>query len=153
MSGTREDAADSRWRVGLHTTGRLHQGRHVRRAVTQSALRSQRSPSIPAHHSSGTDSDQQKPGRGPALSAAGRIPEMREAGGAELREFWVAAVRAKGGMTSHDLFVALRDAGMQPKGADYKGRIRNIHAAASHEPRLSKVRPGVFDLAPDNRIQ
>jgi hypothetical protein len=73
---------------------------------------------------------------------------MREVGGVELRDFWVATVAARGGTTSHELLVALREEGMQPKGADHKGRIRNIHSAASNEVRLAKLRPGVFGLAP-----
>lgn len=73
---------------------------------------------------------------------------VREIGGQELREIWVRTVSKRGATTSHELLRELRSEGLIPKGGTYKGWIRNIHSAATHDRRLVKARPGVFELAP-----
>ena len=54
---------------------------------------------------------------------------MKEIGGKELRDAIARLLSASGSMTSEDVLRALRLESLSPKGADYKGRIRNIHSA------------------------
>lgn len=72
--------------------------------------------------------------------------KYRAVGGRELRDLLCVVLADGVARTSHEMLLALRLRGAQPRGADYKGRIRNLHALASGDDRIVKVRPGVFAL-------
>ncbi|MDT0164486.1 hypothetical protein Q9R32_02825 [Actinotalea sp. AC32] len=65
-------------------------------------------------------------------------------GGKDLRDLLFTTLADGVGRTSHELFVALRAQGFQPPGADYKGRIKNLHSMASKDERITKVQAGIF---------
>lgn len=66
--------------------------------------------------------------------------------GEALRDAWVRFVEADGPLRCDDVLARLRADGLVPVGEDRKGRIRNLHSAAMHETRLTRVAPGLFGL-------
>ena len=76
---------------------------------------------------------------------------MQELASAELREAWVEELGIAGELDCDGLRASLRDKGLKAKGPDRKHEIRNIHSAAMIDPRIVKLRPGVFGLAKGRR--
>jgi hypothetical protein len=74
---------------------------------------------------------------------------MQSVDGARLRTEWVRLVTERGPLTCDQVLIELRAKGQIPKGLDRKAWIRNLHSAATSEPRLVKVRPGLFGLVDD----
>lgn len=67
--------------------------------------------------------------------------------GKELRDLLCSVLSDGEHRSSHELLIKLRERGLQPSGADYKGRIRNLHACATRDDRILKVRAGIFGSA------
>lgn len=72
---------------------------------------------------------------------------LTELTGRQLRDAWVEELSRAAELTCDQFRRRLRERGLKAKGSNYKAEIRNIHSAASNDPRIAKLRAGVFGLA------